>query len=92
MTPFVPQLEVSVDQTTGSIRTATIRVRNGAVHQRREIAEGRVFADYSAAGELLGISLLAPCGIGVLDRIADQEPDHVRRFLRGCPPRELVSV
>ena len=92
MADFRPRLEVSVDEATGSIRAAYIRVREGEVHETREIEEGRAFADYDQQGLLLGIELLAPCEMEVLDRIVAQEPEPVRRFIRGSPPRELVPV
>jgi hypothetical protein len=89
---FVPRLSVSVDETTGMIRAAYIRIRAGDVADTHEVAEGRAFADYDAQGLLLGIELLAPCEVAVLDRIAEREPEPVRRFVRGSPPRELVSA
>lgn len=92
MPKFLPQLDLSVDETTGGIRAAYVRVREGAVHETREVVEGRAFADYDEAGLMLGIELLAPCEIEVLERIAKDEPEAVRRFLRGSPPRELVPA
>lgn len=92
MPKFQPQLNLSVDETTGQIRAAYIRVREGTVYETREVAEGRLFADYNEDGLLLGMELLAPCAVKVLDDISEEEPEPVRRFLRGSPPRELVSV
>jgi uncharacterized protein YuzE len=90
MSDFHPKVEVSVNEATGTVRAAYIRIREGKVHETREAAEGRAFADYSEAGLLLGIELLAPCEIEVLDSLSHEEPEAVRRFLRGSPPRELV--
>lgn len=90
MNPFHPKLDLSVDEATGRVRAAYLRVREGLVHETREAAEGRAFADYDAQGLLLGIELLAPCTVEVLDRMSEAEPEPVRRFLRGSPPRELV--
>jgi uncharacterized protein YuzE len=92
MPKFQPQLNLSVDETTGQIRAAYVRVREGTVFETREMAEGRAFADYSEDGFLLGIELLAPCAVKVIDDISEEEPEPVRRFLRGSPPRELVSA
>lgn len=89
---FVPELSVSVDEKTGHIRAAYLRVRIGEVEETREVVEGRAFADYDASGLLLGIELLAPCEVAVLDNLAASEPEPVRRFLRGSPPRELVPA
>jgi uncharacterized protein YuzE len=91
-TDFLPELSVSVDEKTGIVRAAYVHVRKGAVEETREVAEGRAFADYDLNGLLLGIELLAPCEIAVLDKIAATEPEPVRRFLCGSPPRELVSA
>ncbi len=91
MPKFLLQLSLSVDETTGQIRAAYVRVREGTVSETREVAEGRAFADYSEEGLLLGLELLAPCTVKVLDDISEQEPEPVRRFLRGSPPRELVA-
>ena len=89
---FLPELSVSVDERTGIVRAAYVRVRQGEVDETREVAPGIAFADYDANGLLLGVELLAPCEIAVLDKIGAAEPEPVRRFLRGSPPRELVSA
>jgi uncharacterized protein YuzE len=90
MDNFHPKLELSVDEATGGVRAAYVRVREGKVHETREVVEGRAFADYNEQGLLLGIELLAPCTAEVLDSISQDEPEPVRRFIRGSPPRELV--
>ncbi len=92
MPKFRPRVDVSVDESTGGIRAAYIRVREGKVHETREVVDGRAFADYNRAGALIGIELLAPCKVEVLERIAKKEPEPIRRFLRGSPPRELVPA
>lgn len=89
---FLPELSVSVDEKTGHVRAAYIRVRKGEVSVTREVAEGRAFADYDANGSLLGIELLAPCEVQVLDKLSAAEPEPVKQFLRGSPPRELVPA
>jgi uncharacterized protein YuzE len=89
---FLPALQLSVNEETGSIRAAYLRVRAGEVAETREVAEGSAFADYDVNGLLLGVELLAPCAVEVLDRLALQEPEPVKRFLRGSPPRELGPV
>ena len=83
---------MSVDENTGGIRAAYLRIREGEAAETREVKEGRAFADYDANGLLLGVELLAPCEVEVLDSIAAQEPEPVKRFLRGGAPRELVSA
>jgi uncharacterized protein YuzE len=71
---------------------AYLRVRSGEVAETKEIEEGVVYADYDLQGALLGIELLGPCQIAVLDRIAESEPEPVKRFLMGGVPRELVPA
>jgi hypothetical protein len=92
MDQFHPKLDLSVDETTGRVRAAYLRVREGRVDETREVAAGRAFADYDAQGLLLGIELLAPCTADVWDQLSEEEPEPVRRFLRGSPPRELVMM
>jgi len=87
---FHPKLEVSVDEATGTVRAAYLRIRSGQVHETREVSEGRAFADYDEQGSLLGIEILAPCTAAALHSIAQEEPEPVQRFIRGGPPKELV--
>ena len=44
-TDFLLELSVSVDEKTGIVRAAYVRVRKGVVDETREVAEGRAFAD-----------------------------------------------
>ena len=55
-----------------------------------ELKEGSAYADYDADGVLLGVELLGPCEIAVLDRIADRESEPVREFLKTSVPRRLI--
>lgn len=89
---FLPKLDVSFDEKTGIIRAAYLRIRNGTVHKTREISAGNAFADYGKNGWLLGIELLGPCELAALDKLAEEEPEPVKRFLLGSPPRELVTA
>jgi uncharacterized protein YuzE len=82
---------VSVDDQTGRVQAVYFYVREGAAAETREISEGRAFADYDAAGQLLGVELLAPCAVTVLDSITQQEPEPVKVFLRGAVPLEMVA-
>ena len=83
-------LDVSFSEITGEPVAAYLRVREGRVAETREVSEGVAFADYAADGRLLGIELLAPCSLAVMDRLGENEAEPVRRFLRGGPPRELI--
>ena len=86
------QLEASVDEKTGGVVAVYLRVRTGEVAETKEITEGIAYADYDAAGLLLGIELLGPCQAEVLDRIGQSEPEPVKRFLRGAAPREMICA
>ncbi|MGH7135903.1 MAG: hypothetical protein ACREHD_09195 [Pirellulales bacterium] len=50
--------------------------------------EQDAFANYNRKGELLGIELLGPCRLSVLDRVAKSKP--VRDFVRRVTPREMA--
>ena len=89
---FLPALELSIDEETGGVRAAYLRVRGGQVEETHEVAVGRAFADYDANGVLLGIELLAPCEVEILESLVAQEPEPIKRFLRGGVPRELVPA
>jgi uncharacterized protein YuzE len=86
------KLEASFDDKTGDMVAVYLRVRTGDVAETKEVKEGVAYADYDSKGLLLGIELLAPCDIEVLEGIAQREPEPVRRFLRGSAPRGLVPV
>jgi uncharacterized protein YuzE len=84
------RLEVSYNETTGEPVAAYLRVREGKVVETKEISEGIAFADYAADGLLLGVELLAPCQVEVLDRLSEKEPEPVRRFLRRGVRKEMI--
>jgi uncharacterized protein YuzE len=90
MTEPMFKLEASFDDQTGRALAVYLRVRRGEVAETKEVKEGIAYADYDAHGMLLGIELLSPCEVALLDGIAEREPEPIRRFLRGSPPRELV--
>lgn len=45
--------EVSVDESTGKVRAAYLRVREGGVAETKEIAAGKAYADYDQGGCLV---------------------------------------
>lgn len=67
-----------------------LRVRNGDVAETKELAPGGAYADYDATGRLLGVELLAPCAVEVVDQITADQPVNIREFLRSIPPRQLL--
>lgn len=86
------RLEVSYSETTGDPVAAYLRIREGKVVETREIREGIAFADYGAEGFLVGIELLAPCPLEVLDRLSEKEPESVRQFLRAGVRKEMICA
>ncbi len=79
-------ISVSVEEESGRLLAAYFRVREGAVADTKELGEGKLFADYDAEGHLLGLELLGPCEVTVLERAAEREPEPVKRFLRSAAP------
>jgi hypothetical protein len=67
-------------------------MRQGKAAKTMELEEGLANADYDAEGAILGIELLGPCPVDVLDRIGEGESPAVQRFLRGATPHELVCT
>ena len=65
-----------------------------------EFCDGSAFANYDRKGDLIGIELLAPCRLCVLNRIAVQPQvrefvriavqPHVREFVRIAIPRHMA--
>jgi hypothetical protein len=92
MTKPAFRLEASVDEKTGRVVAVYLRVREGEVAQTKEVKEGVAFADYDSQGLLLGMELLGPCHVDILDSVSEKEPEAVKQFLRGGAPRELVPV
>src|SRR5437762_13352041 len=86
------RLEISFSESSGDPVAAYIRVREGKVVETKEVSEGVAFADYSADGSLLGIELLAPCRVEVLDRVSEKEPESVRQFLRRGIRQEMICT
>ena len=84
------KVSVSTDESTGKLIAAYLYVRAGKSVETIEIEEDRAYADYDAAGQLIGVELLAPCHVKVLDRLTEKESDEVREFLHSSPPRSLV--
>jgi uncharacterized protein YuzE len=84
------RLEVSYNETTGDPVAAYVRVREGKVAETKETSTGTAFADFSADGSLLGIELLAPCRIDILEGVSEKESEQVRQFLRRGIRKEMI--
>jgi hypothetical protein len=55
----------------------------------RKFANGNAYANYAMGGQLLGIELLGPCEITVLDKIAGRDR-KVKEFVKRSIPRKMA--
>lgn len=89
-------IEVTVDEATGNTISAYFQIRRGRVAETREFADGAAFADYDQNGALLGIELLAPCRVEIVDQLAANEPAHLRQktkaFMRKSGPPQMIAA
>lgn len=91
MKPFNFSVEIEVDKKTGQPVAVYFQVRKGKSAKTIEFAGGNAFADYSATGELLGIELLGPCKVNVLDSIAGKDKT-IRDFFKKNAPAAMVAA
>lgn len=85
------QINVETDNRTGEVLAVYFLIRKGKSAEVREFCDGKAFADYDSKGTLLGIELLAPCKLRLLDKIEGTEPE-VRRFVKRAAPRAMVTA
>jgi uncharacterized protein YuzE len=85
---FAFRISIETHDQTGQVIAAYFQIRKGKVNVTKEYADGAAFADYDKHGELLGIEMLAPCKVSVLDKIAQKT--EVKRFVRGVVPRAML--
>ena len=83
-------LDVQINKETGGVSAVYFRIRKGRAAQVREFAEGNAFVNCDSQGRLLGIELLGPCQVTVLDQLARKESPTVKNFLRKSIPREMA--
>lgn len=82
--------DFEVDGQTGKVEAVYFYIRPGKAAETREYADGRALADYDRKGNLLGIELLGPCEVAILDKIIRREPKPVKTFMRDSIPRGLA--
>lgn len=96
MKPFCFQVAVDTDDATGEVLAVYFHIRKGRVHKTVEFADGNVFADYNRKGQLLGIEVLGPCAVSIVDELASKEPVELRkrtkRFMQQSGPPALVAA
>jgi len=77
----------------GTLEAMYIRFGAGAVHATKEIVEDVLLADYDAAGELLGLEILAPVRIADLEALApDARRPAFRRFVEQSAPASFIAA
>ncbi len=82
-------LSVETEDHTGELIAVYFQIRKGRVRTTKEYVDGLVFADYDKNKKLLGIEMLGPCKITVLDKIAQNE--RVRKFVKKSIPRGMLA-
>lgn len=89
-----PYFNVNIETVTdtGELKAVYFRVRKGKVHETRELVIGTAYADYDRRGDLLGIELLGPCRVTVLDHHINREPASIRRFVKRSMPRQMAMA
>jgi hypothetical protein len=85
------RVEASFEQATGRVVAAYFSEGEGTVKETKEIEGGVVYADYDRLGRLVGGAVLGACEVGALARVAENEPEPVRRFLRDGLPCGLIA-
>ena len=85
---FSFQISIETETETGQVLAVYLQIREGKSATVKEYADEKVFADYDKHGVLLGIEILAPCNVQVLDRIAAQA--QVKKFVRNAIPKSML--
>ncbi|MBL9090274.1 MAG: hypothetical protein JNL96_03565 [Planctomycetaceae bacterium] len=87
--PHEFEVKLTVDKDTGEMLAAYFQIRRGKANEVREFANGNAFANYNRNGELLGIELLGPCRVDVVDKIVNKD-EEAKRFVRRTAPRPML--
>ena len=85
-------MDIDLDDRTGFPRAVYMHVREGLVHTTKEVEPGQAFADYDTEGLLIGIEMIAPCEVKVLDRITIKETSIVKAFIRNTTPHGFIRL
>lgn len=57
------KVDIDIDDATGLPRAVYFHIRDEAVAETREVRPGKAFADYSAAGTLVGVEMISQCEV-----------------------------
>ena len=82
-------VSIETDSRTGDVLAVYFRIRKGKAADVREFENGNVFVNYDAHGRLLGIELLAPANIKVVEQITQDQP-QAQRFVETNAPRHML--
>jgi uncharacterized protein YuzE len=85
---FAYSVTVETHDHSGAIVAVYVRIRKGKVASTEEHGGGNAFADYDRNGQLLGIELIGPCQISVLNQIA--KAPQIRRVVRAMLPSGMI--
>jgi hypothetical protein len=85
------RVNIETDDETGEVLAVYFQIRAGKSAEVREFSDGKAFADYDRSGCLLGIEVLAPCRLSVLDKIEGNDAT-AQRFVKRSAPRQLVMT
>lgn len=88
-------ISVETEDLTGDVLSVYFNFRKGHRDYSQEFAGGAAIADYDKHGYILGLELLAPCQVKLMDEVASTETlavrSRIKNFVRKTGPRELVS-
>lgn len=90
------RISVETEDHTGDVLAVYFQFREGKHDHVMEFDDGAAIADYDSHGRLLGVEILAPCNVKIVDKMAANEPvslrTDVKRFMRKSGPRALVAA
>src|SRR3972149_1906092 len=90
------RISVETEDATGDVLSVYFQIRKGKHDHAKEFACGAAIADYDRHGYLLGVELLAPCKVKIVDELAKAETQLMRsgikKFMRNSGPRELIAT
>lgn len=92
MDNFFFKTSTEIDRKSGAILAVYFQVRKGKAAETRELVDGAAFANYDRKGNLLGLELLAPCTITIIERIMNEEPSRIRKFVKDNIPRKMAMA
>lgn len=89
-------LEITTCDLTGEVLACYFQIRSGKIHETREFEGGIAIADYDKNGYLLGVELIAPCKVTIVNSIAANESPEVQRrtkaFMKSSGPRSMIAA